>query len=258
MFSFLSYLFDLLLYKPLFNGLIFFYNTVAFRDLGVAIVLFTILIRLLLAPLFSLFSSHQKKMNQLQGEVARLQAAHKGDREAQTQAVLALYKEHGVNPFFPFLFLLVQLPVFIALFKVFQTTGDFSHNLYPFITAPDSLNYSFLGLIKLAEPSMVVTVLAALAQGLQSAVGLVAARLHGALAAALGTQRAMTAIIPITTFALFWWFKLPAAVGLYLLTITLVQAGQQYLMEIYYHAAAQRKHGAPPRPHGVSRGSDRT
>jgi YidC/Oxa1 family membrane protein insertase len=85
---------------------------------GLSIVLLTILMRLLLFPLFVKQIKSQREMQLLQPKIAALKDQFPDDRQAQSQAQMALFKEHGVNPFSGCLPLLVQLPVFFALFGV--------------------------------------------------------------------------------------------------------------------------------------------
>src|SRR5438128_1291763 len=120
---FLANLYNWIIYQPILNALVFLYQTVAFHDLGLAIILLTVLIRLLLYPLFHKGVRYQMVMQHLQPQIKKIQDAHKGDYEKQTQALMALYKEHEVNPFSGFLLILVQLPVLIALYHVFLSTA---------------------------------------------------------------------------------------------------------------------------------------
>src|SRR3989338_4836791 len=131
----MSALFHELLYRPFFNGLILLYEHVTFEDLGLAIILLTIIIRLVLFPLFHKALHHQRLTESLSPEVKRLQELHKDNREAQAKAILDLYRAHKLNPFTPFGLLLVQLPILFALYKVFSNgflEGAF-RDLYSFI-----------------------------------------------------------------------------------------------------------------------------
>ena len=138
-------MFKTILLNPLFNTLIFLYNTVAFNDLGIAIILLTLLIRLVLFPLFYKSTRNQLLMQRIQPEINKIQHTHKDNKEKQAQAMMELYKKHDVNPFSGFLVLLLQLPVLIAIYQVFL--GGFSaqwlDSLYSFVVRPPKLQ-SFL------------------------------------------------------------------------------------------------------------------
>jgi YidC/Oxa1 family membrane protein insertase len=87
-------------------------------SLGVAIILLTVAVRLLLLPLSIKQTKSMREMQRIQPEVKKLQAKHKGDRQKMNEELMALYKEHGVNPFGGCAPLLLQFPVLIALFYV--------------------------------------------------------------------------------------------------------------------------------------------
>ena len=104
-------LFHLLLIDPLLALLVFLYTNITFHDLGVAIILLTLIIRLVLYPLFYKSLKQQAVLKRIQPHIQTLQAKHKDDREAQGKALMALYKEHGVNPLMSLALVFVQLPL---------------------------------------------------------------------------------------------------------------------------------------------------
>jgi YidC/Oxa1 family membrane protein insertase len=87
-------------------------------SLGLAIILLTIAVRLILLPLSIKQTRSMREMQRIQPEVKRLQQKHKGDRQKMNEEMMALYKEHGVNPFGGCFPLLLQFPVLIGLFYV--------------------------------------------------------------------------------------------------------------------------------------------
>src|SRR3989338_7917009 len=113
-------IFNELLHRPLVNLLAFLYEHPAFRDFGVAIIMLTVIIRLVLFPLFHKTAQHQRINQKLQPHIKKIQETHKDNREAQTKAMMALYSEHNINPLTPILLLIVQLPILIALYQVFR------------------------------------------------------------------------------------------------------------------------------------------
>ena len=88
---------------------------------GVAIILLTIAVRLVLLPLSIKQTRSMREMQRIQPEVKRIQAKHKGNRQKMNEEMMKLYQEHGVNPFGGCLPLLMQMPVFIALYRVIST-----------------------------------------------------------------------------------------------------------------------------------------
>lgn len=98
---------------------------------GLSIVLLTVLMRLLLFPLFVKQIRMQRAMQTMQPRLKELQALHKGDKEKLNQEVMKLYKEHGANPLTGCLPLLLQMPVFFALFRVLSSlAADAKHSVY--------------------------------------------------------------------------------------------------------------------------------
>ena len=229
------YLYNLILYRPLLNSLVFIYNILPLHDLGVAIVLLTILIRLILFPLFHKSARHQAKLQKIQPHLKKINETHKNDAEKKVQATMALYREHEINPFAPFLLLLIQLPILIALYQIFSDIlhPDILNSLYPWVHPPADLNPTFLGLINLGKSSMVVAVLVALAQFAQMGLSFTAPAGSKTRTEKI-TQRATVYLIPIFLF-LFVFTNLPAAVNLYWLTTTLFSAGQQIIINREIH-----------------------
>lgn len=226
----MSQIFHEILFRPLFNSLIFLYNTVAFGDLGVAIIVLTIIIRLILYPLFWKSYKNQELMRRIQPAIKKIQHDHKGNRERQAQALLELYKQHKVNPFSGFFLILIQLPVLIALYRVFLS--DFSQaltaNLYGFIPPPAALSNVFLGLINLAEPNIIIVGLAAAAQYFQGKLTLPKTPSQGDVSPAEKISKQMVFIGPLLT--LIFLYTLPAAIGLYWLTTAIFSVIQQLLI----------------------------
>lgn len=105
-----------LFFLPLFNLLIFLYN-LPFFDFALAIIVFTIVIRTILAPLFVRQIRSQKEMQRMQPLVREIQRKHKGNRTKITEETMALYREHGVNQFGGCLPVLLQLPILFALYQ---------------------------------------------------------------------------------------------------------------------------------------------
>lgn len=160
-------LFNLIFHDPLYNLLVWFTGIIPGGNVGVAIVLVTVVVKALLLPLQHKFIKTQKKMRDVQGAVTELQQKYKDNREEQARQMLALYKEHGINPFSGFLLILIQLPILIALFTVFRNDIPFhAEKLYSFISLPEISTTIFLGL-ELVERSLLLAVLVGVTQFIQ-------------------------------------------------------------------------------------------
>lgn len=166
--SFLTNLFNEIFFRPLLNALVFLTNVLPFHDLGLAVIILTILVRFVLFPFTHHSIKAQTKMRYLEPEIARIRDEHKNNQEEQARRIMALYKEHGVNPFSGCVMLLVQLPILIALYRVFLVGVDSAGaHLYSFIFLPDSLHTVFLGVINLTETSIFLAALSGLTQFIQ-------------------------------------------------------------------------------------------
>lgn len=166
------YLYTDFFWQPLFNALVFLYNVLPSHDLGLAIVVLTIVIRLLLAPLFWKAQQSQQSMAAIQPELKKIQADLKHDREQQGKAMAELYAKHNMSPLSPVsgcLVMLIQLPILFALFGVFRAIVDPSQlsYLYTFVAKPDVLNPISFGFLDLAHRSIFLGVFAAISQYFQ-------------------------------------------------------------------------------------------
>lgn len=111
-------LWNLILYQPLLNGLIFLYTLIG--SLGLAIIGITIIIRAALIPLTIPSMKATKKMQELAPELAKLKKKYKNDKQRQAKAQMELYKQHGANPAAGCLPQIVQLIILIALYQAFR------------------------------------------------------------------------------------------------------------------------------------------
>ena len=110
-------LFTTFIAQPIFNLLVLIYALLPGHNFGLAIIIFTIIVRLLLWPLLKRQLHQSKKMRKLQPELRRIKKEAKGDRQKESQMVMALYKESGINPMSQIGMLLLQLPILIALYN---------------------------------------------------------------------------------------------------------------------------------------------
>ncbi len=225
----MSYLFNTFLYNPLFNGLILLYKYVTFEDLGLAIILLTIIIRFILYPLFYKSLKNQALLQKIQPEIEKIQQSHKNDKEKLATALLALYRERQVNPFSSFFLIFLQLPILIALYQVFLSgfSQEALQVVYKFVAAPQVIHNTLLGLIDLGGKSIVIVILAAAAQYLQSILALPKQSAASESPSAKMAKN-MVYIGPVLTLLILG--NLPAAVGLYWLTSSLFSVGQQWLI----------------------------
>lgn len=160
-------IFELFIVQPIFNLLLAIYSFVPFADFGIAVIIFTIIVRFAMWPLVVKQLHQVKAMRKLQPELAKIKKANKGNRQAESMQTLELYKKHAVKPFRSILILLIQLPIFIALFQVIRIftshRDEIAHFTYGFmqnieqvknlIANPDSFNKMFLGFADITQPA---------------------------------------------------------------------------------------------------------
>lgn len=227
--SAISLIFNEVLYRPLFNGLIFLYNIIPFHDFGLAIILLTIIIRLILYPLNQKAIISQKAIGELQPQIKDLQNKFKDDKVKQSQALMELYKQKGVNPASGCLPILIQLPILIALYQVLLAGLDPSKLdiLYPFISRPASVNPIFFGLLDLGKSNYWLAILAGLFTFIQTKM-MVKKSSAAANDFASAMNKQMVYFMPAITLFIAW--RLPAGLALYWVVMTLLGIGQQYLI----------------------------
>ncbi len=157
--------FKIILYQPLLNLLVFIYNIIPGHDLGLAIIILTIVIRLILWPLSQKAVHSQKALQAIQPKIKALQEKYKNDKQKLARAMIEIYRESKVNPFSSFFILLIQLPILIAVYQVFRTgLSEEVLPLYSFITNPGTLNPYFFGLFNLGKPHLILALITGIFQ----------------------------------------------------------------------------------------------
>jgi len=228
--SILTLLYNEILYRPLFNALIFLYNVIPGHDFGIAIIALTLGIRFILYPLSQKAIKSQKEVQDLQPKVKEIQQKYKNDKEKQGRALMELYKEHKVNPASGCLPLLAQFPILIALFSVFRTGLDPKKLdvLYGFISNPKTVNPMFLGLVDLSQKSIVLAILAGAAQFIQTKMMTPRTTPGSAQDFAGMMNKQMLYFFPVLTA--FIAASLPAGLALYWVAMTIFGIAQQYFV----------------------------
>lgn len=236
MFELLTSFFYVVLYQPIFNGLILLYQYVPGRDFGIAVIVLTVLIRIIIYPLGTKGIKAQKALSEIQPKVKEIQEKYKHDKEQQARAVMEFYQKEKINPFSGCLPLLIQLPIIIALYRVFLTFKDGLspeelNVLYSFITYSDGFNTYFLGLINLTEPFWPLAVFVGLLQFFQTKMLTPTNKNNPNKNDKMSQfsdmmQKQMLYFFPVFIILILW--TLPSVVALYLAVFTLFSIVQQH------------------------------
>lgn len=163
----MSSFFSIILYTPLYNALVFCIDFLSFHNAGLAIVVLTIIIRIVLFPLSRQAIKTQLQMKQVEPELQKIRDTIK-DKQEQAKQTMRVYKERGVNPFASIFLLIIQLPILIGLYQVFRSSLPKidAAILYPFIAAPTSVHMSILG-ISLIGNSIILALVSVITQFIQ-------------------------------------------------------------------------------------------
>ena len=228
-----------IIYQPIYNTLIFLINNVTFGDIGFAIVLLTILVKLVLFPLTKKSIKSQILMKRIEPELKKLKKDFP-DKEEQAKKTFELYKKYNVNPFSGCLVIFLQLPVIFALYYVFYKGLSFDPSLlYPFLHLPAIIHQNFLGLVDLKSKSIAMSIIAGVTQFVQGYLAMpMKAKVEIVTEQGVAEpktfqeelsdsmQTNVRYILPI--FVAFIAYKISAAVALYWITSNLFTIAQEW------------------------------
>lgn len=161
-------LFHTAIYEPIYNALAFVVSIVPGGDIGVGIIIITIIVRIILFPLSLSAIKSQIAMKRIDPALKEIREKYKDDKEAVGRKTMELFKENKINPLAGFLLILIQLPVIIGLYMVLQaeaTQVSFAPALlYPFVHVPAQTSLLFLGILDLTGKSLLLAVIVAATQ----------------------------------------------------------------------------------------------
>ncbi|MFA6422480.1 MAG: YidC/Oxa1 family membrane protein insertase [Candidatus Buchananbacteria bacterium] len=227
----MMHILTIIFYQPLLNLLVFIYNVIPAHDMGLAIIVITIIIKLALYPFGAKSIKAQKAMTDLQPKINELKKQYP-DKQEQAKELMKLYKEEKISPFSSCLPLLIQLPFLIAIYEVFRTglTNGSLSLLYPFVSNPGTINSMAFGFLDLSKPDWILAVLAGAAQFWQARMFITKkpeVKSDGSkdenMAAMVNKQ--MLYMMPIVTIII--GISLPSGLVLYWLVVTIITALQQ-------------------------------
>jgi YidC/Oxa1 family membrane protein insertase len=238
----MKFLFDTILHNPLYNALVGLLDVIPGADIGIAVIILTLIVKFILFPLSAAAIRTQIKMKEIDEPLKEIKEKYKDDREKMGKAMLELYRENKINPFAGIVTIIIQLPIILALYFVFARAGFPEINpelLYSFVPQPGSVNTNFLGFIDLsASKSVLIALLAGVSQYYQMQIVMKninkkkneEKKEKSPMEDMMKTmQFQMKYVMPVITF--FISFSLISVVGLYWIVANLFAIGQEIYIQ---------------------------
>ncbi len=228
-----SYIYHLVIFDPLYNGLIFLFHLFPWMDAGIAVIVFTIIVRLILFPLSKKSIVAQVRMKEIAPELEKMKKTIT-DKQLQATKIMELYREKGINPFTSIFLLLLQLPIIYALYHIFVLSGLPSVNevvLYKSIFSSfPTINMEFLGLFDISTRSIPLSLLASVAQFLQLHFSLSINPTDEKFGAnpAQDAMKYMKYVFPVMIFLIS--YRVSAVVAIYWTVTSLFTLGQELVV----------------------------
>lgn len=216
-----------ILYRPLFNAVVFIYNILPGHDFGLAIIVLTAVIRVIFFPLSIKTVRSQKALSQLNPKMQEIKQRLKGDSAAQSAEIMKLYKDHNINPLSGCLPLIIQLPILIALYQAF-IAGLKPENLsllYGFVLNPGVIEKISFGFMDITSKIPLLAVLAGVAQFGQAWVAKAQNQGLGVSKEMAALNKQMLYFFPVMIIVIGW--NLPAGLVLYWITTTIFSILEQ-------------------------------
>lgn len=233
-------MFHTFLIDPFYNTFIFLIGIMPGGDVGLAIIAVTLIIRLIFYPLFASNIRTQMGMQALQGELDEINTKYKNDAQERGKLTMDLFRKHKVRPISAFLSLLVQIPVFIALYYAFFLEGlnpIATDLLYSFVKVPSVVATNFFGIVDLmAQNNILMAVLVGVLQ--YAVVKYSFARMDTPKPSAKPNtnQRAQALQRQMMLYFLpglmaVVSYTLPAAVGVYFIAGSVISLAQEWIIQ---------------------------
>ncbi len=226
----MSLLYHTLFFDPLYNALVLLFKVLPWADAGIIVILLTILVRLIMFPLSRKAILTQVKMAEIGPDLARIKERYKDKAEEQARLTLTLYREKGINPFSGLLVIILQIPIILALYQIFLNFSKIDSTLlYPFVTAPDHLNTTFLGFLDITAKNIPLALLAAVSTFIQFQLTMKGQAQPKGNSFADNLTRSMQTqmkyFFPVIVF--FVSYSVSGVIALYWLTTNLFSIGQE-------------------------------
>jgi YidC/Oxa1 family membrane protein insertase len=230
-------LFNLLIHDPLYNALVFLIGIVPLADVGIAVIILTLLVKLILFPLAKQAIKTQVTLKEIGPRLEEIKKKYKDNQQEQVKQTLAVYKENDIHPLSGILTLFIQLPIILGLYWVFFKGGlpDIDpSDLYAFVSEPDKVNMIFIGLVDMGGRSIVLALLAGATQFIHARIAIKPPEtktkpgesLKDDLARSMSIQ--MRYVLPVIVGVIA--YTISSAVALYWTTSNLFTIGQELIV----------------------------
>lgn len=162
-------MFHTLFYKPMYNALIFILDILPSHDVALAVIILTILIKIILLPLSHKMFVTQINQKKIQPLITKVQEEYKDNRQMLGLKMMEIYKENKINPFSSILLMIIQIPIVFALYFVFANGGlpeIVVADLYSFVSQVNNINHILFG-VDFTKANIIVGLVAAVSQYIQ-------------------------------------------------------------------------------------------
>lgn len=235
----ISSIFNALIFQPFYNGLVLLISTLPFFDVGVIVIIFTVIVKVILLPLSVKASKAQLKMKFIEKDLEDIKQKYKDNKEEQAKQTIEYYRKNNINPFAGIFILLIQLPIIIGLYRVFLKSGLPNINtviLYKFVSIPENINMIFLHLINIGQKSLILAILAGLTTYFQISLSVGSQKNSNTgttndFVKTMNTQ--MKYFFPV--LVVFISYSISGALSLYWITSNIFSIAQEYYIKNKYH-----------------------
>ncbi len=153
-------MFHTFFYEPLYNLLVVFLQIVPLHDIGISIILTTLVVKTLLLPINISATRSQYAIKKIEEEIKNIRDKHKDNPHESGKKMMEVYKREKINPLSSLFAIILQIPIFFALYFVFYKGISFDpESIYSFVKFPESLHIEAFGILDVTQKSLAIAIL---------------------------------------------------------------------------------------------------